>query len=100
HTRSDRDWSSDVCSSDLTRSRDNSGGEKMETIKEPMVEYGVAKLALPGHAESGDHHVVRCNRNGVLIAAIDGIGHGEEAADAAKIGRASCRERVEIEGWG
>ena len=50
-----------------------------------MVEYGVAKLALPGHAESGDHHVVRCNRNGVLIAAIDGIGHGEEAADAARM---------------
>ncbi len=42
-----------------------------------MVEYGVAKLALPGHEQSGDHHVVRCNRNGVLIAAIDGIGHGE-----------------------
>src|SRR5258708_7053188 len=57
----------------------------METIKEPMVEYGVAKLALPGHDQSGDHHVVRCNRNGVLIAAIDGIGHGEEAADAAKL---------------
>jgi len=57
----------------------------METIKEPMVEYGVAKLALPGHEQSGDHHVVRCNRNGVLIAAIDGIGHGEEAADAARI---------------
>ncbi len=57
----------------------------METIKEPMVEYGVAKLALPGQGESGDHHVVRCNRNGVLIAAIDGIGHGEEAADAARI---------------
>jgi hypothetical protein len=55
----------------------------METIKEPMVEYGVAKLALPGHEQSGDRHLVRCNRNGVLIAAIDGIGHGEEAAEAA-----------------
>ena len=31
----------------------------METIKEPMVEYGVAKLALPGHDESGDRHLVR-----------------------------------------
>jgi hypothetical protein len=57
----------------------------METIKEPMVEYGVAKLALPGHGESGDRHLVRCNRNGVLIAAIDGIGHGEQAAEAATI---------------
>jgi len=28
----------------------------METIKEPMVEYGVAKFALPGQEESGDRH--------------------------------------------
>jgi negative regulator of sigma-B (phosphoserine phosphatase) len=48
-----------------------------------MVEYGVAKFALPGQGESGDRHVVLCNRGGVLIAAIDGIGHGEEAANAA-----------------
>src|SRR5260370_22440626 len=57
----------------------------METIKEPMVDCGVDKIGLAGHDQSGDHHVVRCNRNGVLSAAIDGIGHGEEAADAAKL---------------
>jgi negative regulator of sigma-B (phosphoserine phosphatase) len=56
----------------------------METIKEPLMEYGVATFALPGQSQSGDHHLVRCNRNGLLVAAIDGIGHGEEAADAAK----------------
>lgn len=50
----------------------------------PLVEYGVAKFVLPGQVESGDHHLVRCQDNGVLIAAIDGIGHGEEAAMAAK----------------
>lgn len=49
-----------------------------------MVEYGVAKFVLPGQGESGDHHLVCCNRNGILVAAIDGIGHGEEAAIAAK----------------
>jgi hypothetical protein len=49
-----------------------------------MVEYGVAKYVLPGQGESGDHHLVCCNRNGILIAAIDGIGHGEKAANAAK----------------
>jgi len=32
----------------------------------------------------GDQHVVCCNHSGILIAAIDGIGHGEEAANAAK----------------
>lgn len=49
-----------------------------------MVEYGVAKYVLPGQDESGDHHLVCCNQGGVLIAAIDGIGHGEEAASASK----------------
>jgi phosphoserine phosphatase RsbX len=49
-----------------------------------MVEYGVAKYVLPGQGESGDHHLVCCNRNGILVAAIDGIGHGEEAAVASK----------------
>jgi len=56
----------------------------VETIDEPLVEYGVAKFVLPGQGESGDHHLVCCNQSGILIAAIDGIGHGEEAASAAK----------------
>jgi len=56
----------------------------VETIDEPLVEYGVAKFVLPGQGESGDHHLVCCNQSGILIAAIDGIGHGEEAANAAK----------------
>jgi negative regulator of sigma-B (phosphoserine phosphatase) len=53
-------------------------------MNEPLVEYGVAKFVLPGQGESGDQHLVRCGGNGILIAAIDGIGHGEEAAHAAK----------------
>jgi hypothetical protein len=56
-----------------------------------MVEYGVAKFVLPGQGESGDHHLVCCNRNGILVAAIDGIGHGEEAANAAKAAVALLR---------
>src|SRR5438034_5474912 len=56
----------------------------METIRSPMAEYGVAKFVLPGEGESGDQHLVCCNENGILVAAIDGIGHGAEAANAAK----------------
>lgn len=48
------------------------------------MEYGVAKFVLPGQGESGDHHLICCNQSGILIAAMDGIGHGEEAANAAK----------------
>ena len=57
----------------------------METIADPLLEYGVARFVLPGQSASGDLHIVRCNRDGALIAAIDGIGHGEEAANAARV---------------
>jgi negative regulator of sigma-B (phosphoserine phosphatase) len=63
----------------------------METIKAPMVEYGVAKFVLPGQGESGDQHLVCYNRNGILVAAIDGIGHGEAAANAARAAAALLR---------
>lgn len=57
-----------------------------------MVEYGVANFVLQGHGESGDHHLVCCNQSGVLIAAIDGIGHGAEAANASKAAASILRE--------
>jgi len=60
-----------------------------------MVEYGVAKYVLPGQGESGDHHLVCCNRNGILIAAIDGIGHGEEAASVSKAAAALIRSAAD-----
>jgi negative regulator of sigma-B (phosphoserine phosphatase) len=53
-------------------------------MNSPLVEYGVANFALPGEATSGDCHVLRVRPGGLLVAAIDGIGHGEEAANAAK----------------
>lgn len=50
-----------------------------------MLEWGFATLALPGHPESGDRHLVQPFPNGVMVAAVDGLGHGEEAAAAAKL---------------
>lgn len=67
----------------------------METVKQQMVEYGVAKFVLPGQGESGDHHVVCCNKSGILIAAIDGIGHGEEAANVSKTAAALLRSSAD-----
>jgi phosphoserine phosphatase RsbX len=60
-----------------------------------MVEYGVAKYVLAGQGESGDHHLVCCSQTGILIAAIDGIGHGEEAANAAKAAAAFLRSSAD-----
>jgi negative regulator of sigma-B (phosphoserine phosphatase) len=59
-----------------------------------MAEYGVAKFVLPGESESGDQHLVCCHQNGVLIAAVDGIGHGAEAANAANAAIAVLRTGV------
>ncbi len=67
----------------------------METMRAPIVEYGVANFALPGQGESGDYHLVCWNQQGVLIAAIDGVGHGEEAANAAKIAASILKTGVE-----
>ena len=60
-----------------------------------MLEYGLAKHAHGGESESGDLHLVCCNQNGVLIAVIDGIGHGEEAAEVARIAATLLRGSVD-----
>jgi negative regulator of sigma-B (phosphoserine phosphatase) len=60
-----------------------------------MLEYGLAKHAHVGGGESGDLHMVCCNENGILIAVIDGIGHGEEAAEAARTAAALLQGSVD-----
>jgi phosphoserine phosphatase RsbX len=67
----------------------------VETISAPLIEYGVATFVLPGQSESGDHHLVCCHETGILIAAIDGIGHGEEAGAAAKAAVALLKTRAD-----
>lgn len=50
-----------------------------------LLDWGVAAVALPGEAESGDLHLVRPVAGGVLVAVVDGLGHGAEAAMAARL---------------
>ena len=49
------------------------------------LELGIAERALPGEYRSGDRAVLVSHRGGALVAAIDGLGHGAEAADAAAL---------------
>jgi hypothetical protein len=51
---------------------------------QPLLEWGVASLAFPGQAVCGDLHLVQPFPGGALVAAVDGLGHGEEAARAAQ----------------
>jgi len=45
----------------------------------------VAALALGGQMVSGDQHLVQPFPDGLLVAVVDGLGHGGEAATAAKL---------------
>lgn len=51
----------------------------------PLVEYGVSSLTAAGQDESGDLHLVKTVPGGTLLAAVDGAGHGPEAAAAARL---------------
>jgi phosphoserine phosphatase RsbX len=53
------------------------------TAREP-VEWGIAMRTRRGEATSGDLAVVTLLAEGVLVAGIDGLGHGDEAARAAR----------------
>src|SRR5207249_2425217 len=60
----------------------------METLTSSILEWGVASRAMPGQSNSGDLQVVTSFPSGMLVAALDGIGHGDEAASAASAVRA------------
>ena len=55
----------------------------METVSASFVDWGVAERSLSGEVESGDRCLVKPFPGGVLVAAVDGLGHGPEAAAAA-----------------
>src|SRR5690606_39624761 len=82
HTRFSRDWSSDVCSSDLVvirKFRSCSGGHHLATGNRPPSQGAVA----------GAHFQHRRQRRAQTAG-------GRVHAARAEIGRASCRERGEV----
>jgi serine phosphatase RsbU (regulator of sigma subunit) len=52
--------------------------------KQTLIDWGVAAQPLPGQAVSGDLHLVQPFEHGVLLAVVDGVGHGNEATAAAQ----------------
>lgn len=57
----------------------------MEALTSSALQWGIAGFTLGGERDSGDRGVVAPFGGGVLFAALDGLGHGEEAASAAQI---------------
>ena len=54
-------------------------------MKSRLIEWGVASQTLSGQGTSGDLHWVKLLPEEALVAVVDGLGHGEEAASAAQI---------------
>jgi len=54
-----------------------------------LIDLGVASVAPNGQIESGDLSVFKCDSGFALLAAMDGIGHGESAAAASRAAAAS-----------
>src|SRR5690349_25116065 len=79
HTRSLRDWSSDVCSSDLSIGRDGYVLLAIDRIRNRIRRDGAAGLKIPQ----------RLSGPGI---------QGEEVAFVGQIGRASCRKSVDLGG--
>jgi phosphoserine phosphatase RsbX len=63
----------------------------MERLREKALSCGVAARTLPGECASGDQHLIAPFREGILIAVLDGLGHGLEAAEAAGIAVATLK---------
>lgn len=64
----------------------------MATAIREIIEWGAASLPLHGQMKTGDHFWVRCFNQQALVAVIDGVGHGEEAARAAQLAAEALNE--------
>src|SRR5699024_11926725 len=85
HTRSKRDWSSDVCSSDL-------GSMSRQEIGVPVAAelVGAERTQLLQQLERAEVRIEEIRRH---------LERADQAIARTKIGRASCRERAERAEW-
>src|SRR5207253_8454399 len=93
HTRWPRDWSSDVCSSDLALDLDRARDQELAVVRAPRP----GGLALGAKGQAG---LVDLDQAGERLAL--GVDHRvaelpqEQPGALVEIGRASCRERVGV----
>src|SRR5699024_11407391 len=96
HTRSKRDWSSDVCSSDLSFRAGFLAAHSWGLPLERAVQVGNATAV---HCLEADGPQEYSLTSASLLARIE-RSYGAEAAEEVQIGRASCRESEESAGSG
>ncbi|TAK37019.1 MAG: stage II sporulation protein E (SpoIIE) [Chloroflexota bacterium] len=61
----------------------------------PRIEWSVVARPLPGETECGDIPLVKLLPSGALVAAMDGLGHGHEAAVAARLAVATLEAHAD-----
>lgn len=67
----------------------------MGHVDESIIEWSAVVRPRPGEAESGDACLVRFKPHSVLIAVVDGLGHGAAAADAARAALAAVEDNLQ-----
>src|SRR5690606_40844550 len=94
HTRFSRDWSSDVCSSDLNKNLERKVAERTKELEISLKEQKKTEKRLSENNLALSQALAELHRTKEeLINLNDEL---ERRVDSrTKIGRASCRERVE-----
>src|SRR5439155_5216103 len=87
HTRWPRDWSSDVCSSDLRRPRGHARDQLLRTIEQSCPRRWHARIA---------QREIPIPAGPCPSKQQENCGAPEPGAAPLEIGRASCRERGEV----
>src|SRR5204863_6754613 len=95
HTRSLRDWSSDVCSSDLTTIYPGVSPQEIEKVLTIKIEEAVRDVE---GVDKVDSTVIE-GMSATRLSLLPGIRNVDRVLQE-EIGRASCRERVWVEGVG
>src|SRR5206468_10091131 len=99
-TRSDRDWSSDVCSSDLGRVEFLRVPTGAWIVRDWVIRMPLARITRTPVAQDPVPIVVGfLEHGGSALEIKTQRGTVVYRADGREIGRASCRERGEMEVW-
>lgn len=63
-------------------------------IENDCIEWAVSSRMLGGENVCGDLHVIATTKSGALVAVLDGLGHGEEAALASNQAKSIIEENA------